>query len=254
MAMKPSTIVDLFKERVCEGVSLQPAGLERYYVETPFLLPGGDHLPVILEERPEGWRLTDDGETFMQLGLLQPSFDTGNRWKVIQSGLKAHRVENDAGVLTLPIPDDSYGEALSSFIQAILEVMDVRHWTREVVKETFHEDAGALVRSLAANAQFDYHDSVRDPAGLYKLDALLPGRRDIAVLFVGNDDQCRDATITLYQWERWGRWLQSVVLFRDEEDIGRKPRAQLGDIAGKSFSSLAAAKERMPDWLEEMGA
>lgn len=254
MTMDAATIAREFKERVCEAVSLQPVALDRYYVETPFLLPGGDAVPVILEDRPGGWRLTDDGETFMQLALLQPNFDQGNRWKVIQSALKSHRVDAEAGVLSLSIPNALYAEALSSFIQAILEVMDVRHWTREVVRETFREDASALVASVAPRAQFDYQDTERDPGGLYKLDAFLPGERNIGVLFVGNDDQCKDATITLYQWERWNERLRSVVLFRDEEEIGRKPRAQLGDIAHKSFSSLGAARERLPAWFEEVSA
>ena len=70
-------------------------------------------------------------------------------------------------------------------------------------------------------------------------------------MFVGNNDQCRDATITLLQWERWNRPHDSIVLFRDEEEIARKPRAQLGDIAEKSFSSLSVARERLPRWLEE---
>lgn len=253
--MNVSSIAETFKERMCASVELETSGLDRWIVETPFLLPGGDHVPVILEPSPRGWRLTDDGETFMQLALLLPNYNQGsNRRKIIEAALAAHRVENRDGTLVLDVTDERYADSLTSFIQAVLEVMDVRHWTHEVVRETFRQDAQQFVTALRPDVRFDYHDLDHDPEGHYEVDALVTAAKDVVVMFVGNDDQCRDATIVLHQWEKWGRQFESAVLFRDEEQITRRPRAQLGDIAGKSFSSLSAARERFPKWLEERTA
>lgn len=243
------------KEQVCASIELAPSGLDRFLVETPFLLPGGDHVPVVLERSPEGWRLTDDGETFMQLSLLLPNFDRGNRRKFIEAVLASHQVENRQGTLVLAIPDERYADALTSFVQAVIEVIDVRRWTWEAVRETFRQDAQQFVTNIRPNSRVDFRDPERDPEGHYEVDILIPApSKDVVVMLVSNDDQCREATIVLHQWEKWQRQFESVVLFRDEEDIARRPRAQLGDIAGKSFSSLAAARDRLPGWLDERTA
>jgi hypothetical protein len=129
--------------------------------------------------------------------------------------------------------------------------MDVRHWTQQRVRDTFHQDAKKLVVELRPDARLRYSDLERDPEGRYPVDALVPGTRDVGLLFVGNDDQCRDATIVLHMFERWGRELDSVVVFSNEEDIARKPLARLSDVAGKFFSSLSVARDRLPAWLAE---
>lgn len=239
------------KEDFCRLIEVIPEDGRRSRVLVPFFLFGGEHTPIVLEHAHDDWWLTDDGETFMQLDLLVPNFDEGRRWDVIQDTLKRQGVTNDDGVLRMPVDASSPGESLARFTQALVEIMEVRHWTQERVRDTFREDAQRLVVDLRPDAQLRYHDPSRDPEGRYPLDALVPGRRDVGLLFVANDDQCRDATISLHMFERWKRPLDSVVIFSDEEAIARKPMARLGDVAGKLFSSLSVARDRLPDWLAE---
>lgn len=245
------TIRNEFKEAICEGVTLEPVGIDRYLVDTPFLLPGGDAVPIILERHGDRWRLTDGGEVFMQLAILAPGFHDGKRWEVIETDLAAHHLTNNEGALEMDIPDARWGQSLSSYIQGVLAIAEVRHWSREVVRQTFEEDARTLLGELDAAFIFDYRDPDRDPEGLYPVDALLRNGRDLFVMLVGNDIQCRETTITLHQWERWRHPFDSLVIFREQEGIARRPLAQLADISGKHFSSLASARERLPGWLAD---
>jgi hypothetical protein len=239
------------KEDFCRLLEVIPEDGQRSRVQVPFFLVGGEHVPIVLEHARGGSWLTDDGETFMQLDLLVPNFDEGRRWDVIENTLKLQGLANEDGVLRMPVDVGSPGDSLARFIQALVEIMEVRHWTQDRVRDTFREDAQRLVVELRPDARLRYHDPAHDPEGRYPLDALVPGRRDLGLLFVANDDQCRDATISLHMFERWKRPLDSVVIFSDEEAIARKPMARLGDVAGKLLSSLSAARDRLPEWLAE---
>jgi hypothetical protein len=67
---------------------------------------------------------------------------------------------------------------------------------------------------------------------------------------VNNNDKCRDATITLHQFERWGFEFRSMAVFEDQTQINSKVLARFSDVVGKQFSSLGA-RERIEKYLDE---
>jgi hypothetical protein len=68
---------------------------------------------------------------------------------------------------------------------------------------------------------------------------------------IPNDDRCRDVTITLHQFERWGLSFQSAAIFEDQQAISRPVLARFSDVAGKQFSSLASNRERIKKFFIE---
>ena len=145
--MTSDQIVASFRERVCGHIDLLPEGLGRYLVDHPFMYDDGDCLEIALRERDGNWELTDEGTTSMRLtyDIDQAALHKGTRQKVIAKALAMFRVEDRNGELVLPVPDERFGDALFSFIQAILRITDVSYLSREQVRSTFRDDLRAFV-------------------------------------------------------------------------------------------------------------
>jgi hypothetical protein len=245
-----------FKESVCAEVELASAGLDRYIVHVPFTFDDGDHYVVLLKHENGQWVLSDEGHTFMHVSYEVQEFDRGSRRATIDRVLAANGVEDAQGELRLQVPRQRYGDALFSYLQAITRITDVSFLTRERVRTTFLEDFRVLVQQAAPNrnVKFDYAHPAHDPEGRYKVDAFINGAvgRQVLAFAISNDDQCRDATITLYRWESWGEKFHPIAVFRDQTEINRVVLARFSDVAERQFSTLDTARERLPNYLADL--
>ena len=259
-------IESAFRKSVGAQIELVAQGVDRYLVHTPFLFDDGDHYVVLLKLMPTGFVLSDEGHTFMHVSYDVPQFDQGTRGSIIDRVLTSYRIENDQGELLLTINDDRYGDALFSyvqaitritdvsFVQAITRITDVSFLTRERVRSTFVEDFHELVRNAAADRQVavDYAHPIHDPDKRYPIDARINGSAGKQELVFGmpNDNHCRDATVILNRWERWGESYTSIAVFQDQTEINRNVLARFSDVAERQFSSLHTALDRLPDYLK----
>lgn len=135
-------IVQDFKKKVCDGISLVSEGINRYRVFTPFMFEDGDHLAIVLKKSQMGdWAISDEGHTFMHLtyDMEEKDLQSGSRAKIISNALSAFSVEDREGELLINVKDDAYGDALYSFIQAVLKVSDVSFLSREQVRKRLCE-------------------------------------------------------------------------------------------------------------------
>jgi hypothetical protein len=205
--MNQSEIERAFKESVCDEVELSPEGIDRYLVHVPFTFADGDHYVVLLKRDDGQWALSDEGHTFMHVSYEVPEFDRGTRRAIIDRVLAGLGIEDRQGELRLRIPEGRYGDALFSYLQAITRITDVSFLARERVRTTFVEDFQELVQQAAASrlVEFSYAHPIHDPERRYAVDARINGavERQVLAFAIGNDDQCRDATITLYRWESY---------------------------------------------------
>lgn len=122
-----------FREKVAEQIRLRREGVNRYRVFTPFLFEDGDHLVIVLKKEGPRWVLSDEAHTYMRLAHCLDERDprAGTRQQVITNTLSSFRIDDRNGELVLPVPDDRFGDALYSFVQAILNISDVAYLTRE---------------------------------------------------------------------------------------------------------------------------
>jgi len=211
----------------------------------------------VLKRDNGSWVLSDEGHTMMHLTyeMDEKSLQAGTRQKIITNALSIYSVSDHDGVLISRISNKDYGNALFSYIQALIKLTDLSYLTKERVKSTFKEDFFALMsETIPENRRtFDWHDEAQDPMGNYKVDCKINGMpKPLYVFALNGDDRTQVATISIYCFERWGRSFQSLAIFENQEDINRKVLARLSDVCGKQYSNLDANKQRIVGYLKEV--
>jgi hypothetical protein len=251
------TIERDFREKVCSELRLVSEGLGRFRVFTPFLFDDGDHLSIVLKHEGGKWFLSDEGHTYMHLtyDLDAEALQSGTRQEIIANALSAFGVQDWDGELKLVIEDGQYGDALYSFVQALLKISDVTYLSRERVKSTFYRDFQTFFTEVVPEErrQFNWYHPQRDPQRMYTVDCVINSMpKPLFVYALPSDDRTRDATIALLQFEKWKLVFRSLAVFEDQETIGRKVLARFTNVCERQFSSFGGdTPDRIKRYVEE---
>ena len=245
-----------FKAKVCEKVQITPEGLERCRVFTPFMFDDGDHLSIVLKKDGAGWMLSDEGNTYMRLtyDIDEQDLYRGQRHEIISNALSLFDVEDRDGELVIGVRDGMYGDALFSFVQAILKIADVSYLSRERVRSTFMDDFRGVILDSAPKERvsFDWSDPQLDPQGVYSVDCRINGmERPLFVHALTGDGKTRDATIALLQFEKWEMPFSSLAIFEDQKKIGRRVFMRFSDVCENRIESLAGNHNKVKRIISE---
>jgi hypothetical protein len=246
-----------FKAKVADELRIVSEGINRFVVVTPMTFGDGDGLPIVLRKRNDGWYLTDEADTFLQLSyrLSDEELDEPPRKELIDRILSSFEIENKNGELILPIPDHRFGDALYTFIQALLKIDDIRYLSKERVQSTFLQDVRSYLEKIVTPQRItaNWHDPERDRPGIYPVDYRVNGMKTPIFIFAINSEHKADiATISLLKFEQWKLNYKSVGIFDEMENFNQRTIARFVDACGKAYSTLDVAKESLPRFVPEL--
>ncbi|MBM4166937.1 MAG: DUF1828 domain-containing protein [Ignavibacteria bacterium] len=245
-----------FKEKVCKEIRFFSEGVDRYRVFTPFQFDDGDSFAIVLKKIDKHWMLSDEGHTYMHLSyeMDTDSLENGNRAKIISNTLSNFGIKEQRGILSAELEEENLGNIFYNFIQGLSKITDITYLNRERVKSTFWEDFKSFVEQKIPQERlkFNYNDSLHDPDAKYPVDCRINKmEKPLFIFAVANDDKCRDSTISILQYEKWGLQFRSLAIFEDQEVVNRKVLARFSDVCEKQYSSLFSNKDRIEKYLKE---
>jgi hypothetical protein len=246
-----------FKQKVCEELRLAEEGKDRFRIFTPFRFDDGDHLAIVLKREKNQWLLSDEGHTYMHLTYRfnESDLESGTRKEIIENSLSEFQVENRYGEFIVKIEQGEYGDALYRFAQALLRISDVSYLSRERVKSTFYEDFRTLIAENVPEDRyvFEWHDTQHDPEGFYKVDCHINNMATpLCIYALPNDNQVRDATISLFQFEKWENSFYPIAIFQDADKVSKKVLKKFSKVCDKQFPSLQENRLEIANYLREV--
>ncbi len=244
-----------FQAKVGEEITLIQEGLSRYVVSHPFTFDDGDHYAVILKKVGDGWLLTDEGHTIMHLSYEDLDLKQAGYREIIDNTISAFGLQNKQGELTVPVPESQFGDALFTFVQALLKISDVKYLQRERVRSLFMQEFKGFLGEVVAeqHRQFDYFDPQRDPQRVYTVDCLLRApKKPVYIFGITGDSKCQTATNIIYWWEKQRVPFDVTAIFENQEEINRKVLARFSDVCGRQFSNLPTNRDRIKAYIDEV--
>jgi hypothetical protein len=223
-------------------------------IYVPFYFPDGDGLVVYVREVGGGrLELTDKAHTIMHLSyhIDVDRLREGTRSAVLERIWQRHGIEDREGELVSATDEQHVGQAVLSFVQALLETSDIRMLEREVVRSTFREDLERLLVERFPQVQRNYIDGQHDPAGTYPVPYLLNGTdRPLALFDVATDDAVARAIVIADRHREWRPTMVMIAVEQDQERLGRRSVAWLSDAFDKQFSRLAGNEDALVEYVE----
>jgi hypothetical protein len=240
-------------------VTLHRASEHEVRIEVPFYFPDGDGLVIYLRDvGGETAELTDHAHTLMHIGYHTDvdRFYTGTRAQVFERVRTRHGVEDRDGELVVRHLIDETPQALFSFVQALIEISDIRHLDKEIVRSTFADDLKDLLVRSFEEIVVDYVDRKNDTQSKFPIPYVLNSTpRPIAIYDIATDDGAATAFAIASQHARWdAKPFHLVAIERDQSELARQRVAWISDLFDKQFASLAGNEETIVTYLHEQHA
>lgn len=255
--MKIDNIKSEIRSAINSEIELMEEGKNRFRVFSPFIFEDGDQFSVLLKADGKKWYLSDEGHTYMHLSydIDVKDFEKGSRQKILSNILSGYDVVDKDGELIMFIDNEQYGNSLFSYLQALTKISDLNFLSREIVKSTFYDDFSGFIKSFVPGNRLkeSYIEKEFDPNGVYPVDFRINQLNKPIYLFgIQNESKCKDVTISILQYEKWGVPFHPIAVFEDQQRINRKVLARFSDVVDKQFSNLFSNKERINNYISDL--
>ena len=239
----------LVRKSVCEQFDLEELSANEYLVHTGKYFDDGDELHIVLRQTEDGEiLLTDEGHTLMWLSY--EDFNLTPTRKSIMDGLIAqNRVSLDEGrIIAFARSEEDVGDALSSIVEAIIQVADLRHLSHSNVVSTFLDDMKAAYSNSSLGGRCEFRKRMEFVKGeLIEPDVFIDDDVPVLVYGVNNPERAKEAFINLIFIRNSGRDYRTVVVIGDDAEISKKDRDRLINAANRPImgtEEMVAITER----------
>jgi hypothetical protein len=252
--MISSEIQSAIESALAEDVDLREISDREVQVYVPFYFPDGDGIVVHVRSTDGRYEVTDKAHTLLHLSYhtdVDRLRGEGTRSSLLERIRGRHDIEDRAGEFVAVTDASGLGRTVFSFVQAVLEISDLRNLDREIIRSTFREDLDQLLTTHFAEVQRAYFDPRHDPQGEYPVPYLLNGTvRPLAIFDVGTDDAALRAIVIATQFRSWGRTdLLFIAIEQDQEKLNRRNVSWLSNAFDKQFATLAGNEELIVAYL-----
>ncbi len=254
VAVEIETLRNDFKKKIANSLDLVESGIARYTVLHPFTFDDGDHFVILLKKIGSKFILTDEGHTLMHLSYSDLDLGKGGYKEIIDTTVAAFNLHNEKGELTLDIPEDKYGDALFSYLQALTRIADIKYLVRERIKSLFLQEFRSYLADTIpeSNRTFDYCHPKLDAQKIYPIDCRMETKGNPLFIFgIDNDNKCQTATNIIYWWEKQQEPFEVMAIHENQEDLNRRVLARFSDVCGRQFSSLPSNRDRIKEFIAD---
>lgn len=238
--------IEEIRRSICSEYSFETIGNEEYLVHTGMYYDDGDELHIVMKLEGSEILLTDEGHTLMWLSYEGFNF-TETRTRLRDGYIAQNNVDLDGGRIQVRVGEPGrVGPALSSLMQAILQIASLRNLNRSNVVNTFSEDVMGMFRdsSIGNRCQFGRMFELKDGSSV-EPDIYFEGERGIMLFIAGNPDRAKEVVINLLLMARLDSEYYSIVIIDDNANISGRDRKRLESYAGQTTGMENALSETM---------
>ncbi len=170
-------------------------------ITTPFLDRHNDRLQIYVEQRGDGYRLSDDGYIISDLAASGCVLDTSHRKKLLHSIIRGFGVEVVDGEMFVDATERDFPRRKHLLIQAMLAVNDMFLTAKSRVANLFIEDVKAFFEENEIRYTPDVEFTGKS-GFVHRFDCVIPGskREPERLIRAINSPSRNEATSLLFAW------------------------------------------------------
>ena len=250
MALDKALLENALCKRLCAKIRVHERDDGVLMLDSPFTFPDGDHFPIYVTETGSGnVTLSDRGHTLMHMSYEHDvdAFNDGTRRALLEQIVRDSDIQVDSGTFTAETSPDQIADTLFGLGQALTKIYDLTFLSRERLDSTFYNDVRALLFGMMDEDRIetDYISQAIPDGDNYPVDYRFKGvgGSDVFLYAVANRDKARLTTIMLSHFLLHRLVFESIIVYKDQQQIPRLDLARLTNVAGTAVASLAAEKD-----------
>ena len=239
-------ILKIIREQITAGIQVDREENDRIAVYTPFMYQDGDHcsFSVVHDPARSAWHLTDEGDVLTHASYSGINLLSKDRISSFRQTIKFYGIKERRGELFFPVSGEAFGEAIFSFSQACLDIVQLTKMPAERKERNtldLREELRQLVAEVVPAARVDekWYDDANDQEHVYPVDLRIQGKEAPLYIYAAvNDRHCLASAVScLHHRFKSQLAFTSVAVFGDEELISRSARIPLLEAVTTHFSS-----------------
>ena len=250
MTIDPLLLEKSLCERLCATVTVHERTDGTIMIDAPFRFPDGDNYPIYLSGTHYGKVvLSDRGHTMMHISYENDvdALYEGQRSALRERIVKESGIDEDKGIFSIETTPDKIADSLFTLGQALTRIYDLTFLNRDRVNSTFYEDFKSLLFTIVdeGDTERDYIPTTVPDGANYPVDYRIEGKGGMPIFLYGvpNKDKARLTTIMLSHFLLNRLQFNSIVVFRNQQEIPPFDLARLTNVSDMAIASLEAERD-----------